>query len=187
VFSTLPGATSDTATARSLGLSITGQRLSSSSFLFDGVENNHTLNTGTLIQVAPEMVESYRASTNNFSAEYGRTPGFVANAVTRASSNALHGTVYAYLGNDVFNANSFQDNRQAITRRPDRELYVGYWAGGPVRKDRLWFSSGFEKYRLYGEEDPQTYSLPGAAALSFGAPNSDGRCCYSAIRRRARA
>src|SRR5258708_23746693 len=56
---TVPGATSDSATARSLGLSINGQRPSSSNFLLDGAENHHTLNTGIRIQVAPHLVESY--------------------------------------------------------------------------------------------------------------------------------
>ncbi len=170
---TVPGATSDTATARSLGLSIDGQRPSSSDFLLDGVENNDTLNTGTRIQVSPEVVESYRISTNNFSAEFGVASGFVANAVTRAGSNTFHGSVYAYLGNDILNANAFQDNYLGNSRRADRELYAGFWAGGPVRKDRLWFSTAFERYGDQGDNDPQTYALPGAEAMAFTAPNSD--------------
>jgi len=169
---TVPGATSDSATARSLGLSINGQRPSSSNFLLDGVENNDTLNTGTRIQVAPELVESYRVSTNNFSAEFGRTAGFVANVITKSGTNTFHGTVYAYLGNDVFNANSFQGNLQGFSRRPDRQFYGGFWAGGPIRKDRLWFSSGFERYRRRGNNDPQSYSVAGALALQFSRPDS---------------
>jgi Carboxypeptidase regulatory-like domain/TonB-dependent Receptor Plug Domain len=169
----IPGTTTDANTTLSLNLSINGQRPSSSNFLLDGVENNDTLNTGTRVQVPPELVESYRVSTNNFSAEFGRTSGFVANVVTRAGSNALHGTVYTYLGNDVFNANSFQDNRQGISRRPDRQLYTGFWAGGPVRKDRLWFSTGFERYSIRGNDNPVRYFLPGAQASAFSVQSSE--------------
>ena len=168
----VPSATSDTATARSLGLSINGQRPSSSNFLFDGVENNDDLNTGVRIQVAPEFVETYRISTNNFSAESGKAAGFVANAATRSGSNSFHGLAYAYLGNDVLNASSFQSNRQGFDRHPDREVRSGFWAGGPARKNRLWFSSGLEHYRRRGKADPQRYSLPGALAFQLTAPDS---------------
>ena len=69
----LPGVTADNATARGLGLSVNGQRSSSLNFLLDGVENNDYLLTGPLTVIAPEAVQEYRVSTNNFSAEYGRT------------------------------------------------------------------------------------------------------------------
>src|SRR5262249_32018918 len=64
---TLPGVTSDAATARGLGLSINGTRPSSSNFLLDGVENNNYLITGPLTTVAPEAIQEYRVSINNFS------------------------------------------------------------------------------------------------------------------------
>ena len=47
------------------------------------MENNNYLITGPLTAEAPEAVQEYRISTNNYSAEYGRTSGFVANAVSR--------------------------------------------------------------------------------------------------------
>ena len=98
---TLPGVTSDAATARGLGLSIDGQRPSSSNYLLDGLENNNYLTTGPLTTVAPEAVQEYRVSINNFSAEYGRTSGFVANAITRSGADGFHGVAYFYLMNDA--------------------------------------------------------------------------------------
>jgi hypothetical protein len=67
VYSTLvteAGVTSDLSTARGLGLSIGGQRPTSSNFMLDGVENNNYLVTGPLMTVAPEAVQEYRVSTN---------------------------------------------------------------------------------------------------------------------------
>ena len=69
----LPGVTADSGTARGLGLSVAGQRPSASNYLLDGVENNNYLITGPLSPVAPEAVQEYRVSTNNYAAEYGRT------------------------------------------------------------------------------------------------------------------
>ena len=60
-----------------------------------------------------------------------------------------------------------------LERRADREFYTGFWAGGPIRKNRLWFSSGLETSYDHGDSDPVNYPLPGALALQFSAPGSD--------------
>src|SRR5439155_22523749 len=101
MLATQPGVTSDLATQRGLGLSANGQRPSASNFLLDGLENNNYLITGPLVTVAPEAIQEYRISTNNFSAEYGRTSGFLANAITRSGSNAFHGAGYLHVINDA--------------------------------------------------------------------------------------
>src|SRR5262245_22596301 len=115
---TQPGVNSDAGTARGLGLSINGQRPAASNFLLDGLRNNNYLTTGPLTRVAPEAVQEYRVSTNNFSAEYGRTSGFLANAITRSGANSFHGNGYFYIRNDLLNANGFQENRSGVERVP---------------------------------------------------------------------
>jgi hypothetical protein len=157
---TQPGVTADTGTARGLGLAINGQRPSSSNFMLDGLENNNYLVTGPLSPVAPEAIEEYRVSTNNFSAEYGRTSGFIANAVTRSGGNQFHGIGYFYLNNDVLNANGFQANLQGLPRNPDKQNQIGFQVGGPILKDRLFFSGSFDHLRSRSFQDAQPFSLP---------------------------
>ncbi len=159
----LPGVTADNGTARGLGVSVAGQRPSSSNFLLDGVENDNYLVTGPLNPVAPEAVQEYRISTNNYSAEYGRTAGFVANAVTRAGGTEYHGVGYEYLKNDVFNAEDFQDNLAGLGRLPLRQNQFGYQFGGPVPRilrERLFFSSALEDFISNSSMAPATYQLP---------------------------
>src|SRR5579872_5633530 len=168
---TQPGVTSDAATARGLGLAVNGQRPSASNFLLDGVENNNYLITGPLVTVAPEAIQEYRISTNNFSAEYGRTSGFLANAITRAGGNQFHGVGYFYLKNDALNANGFQENLQGLRRTPDKEDQPGFFVGGPILKNRLFFSSAYEYFRSRSQQDPFTFLLPSANFVSsFTAP-----------------
>ena len=114
---TLPTVAADSATGRGLGVSVAGQRPSSTNYLLDGVENDNYLVTGPLSPVAPEAVQEYRISTNNYSAEYGRTAGFVANAVTRAGGPGYHGILDDYRQTDVLDAADFQDNRSGLGRR----------------------------------------------------------------------
>jgi hypothetical protein len=172
---TQPGVTSDSATGRGLGISVDGQRPSSSNFMLDGLSNNNYLITGPLVTVAPEAIQEYRISTNNFSAEYGRTSGFLANAITRSGGEQFHGVVYFYLMNEALNGNAFQQNLIGAPRPMDKQLQPGFVVGGPILKNRLFFSSSYEYFRSRGEGNPYTFLLPTQNLLSVTAPNSPAR------------
>jgi hypothetical protein len=168
----LPGVTSDTATARGLGFSVNGQRPSSSNYLLDGAENNNLLVTGPLSAVVPEFLEEYRISTSNFSAEYGRTSGFLANAITRSGTNDWHGRAFFYLRQDRLNANGFQENAQGIPRPPFTELQPGFFLGGAPKKNRFFLAAGFVGVYSHGQADPQTFALPTASFIAQTDPSS---------------
>jgi hypothetical protein len=170
-----PGVTSDATTSRGLGLAINGQRPSASNFLLDGLENNNYLITGPLGAVAPEAVQEYRVSTNNFSAEYGRTAGYVANAVTRSGGNQWHGLAYMYAKNDWLNANDFQRNRAGLERAPLKESEAGFSAGGPVIRGRLFTSISSEYLRFRTRSEPASYTVPTPAILVFTSPAGPAR------------
>ncbi|MEP6960645.1 MAG: carboxypeptidase regulatory-like domain-containing protein [Acidobacteriota bacterium] len=167
---TQPGVSSDGATARGLGLAVNGQRPSASNFLLDGLENNNYLITGPLVTVAPQAIQEYRISTNNYSAEYGRTAGYLANAITRSGANQFHGTAYLYLKNEILNGNGFQNNLAGIKRTPYKESQPGFWVGGPIRPDRLFFSSSYEFFRSRGLQPPQTFVFPNLPVFRNFAP-----------------
>jgi len=161
----IAGVASDASAARGLGLSSQGQRPSSTNFLLDGVEHNHELLTGPLAAPAPEQVEEYRLSANGFSAQFGRTAGILANAVTRAAStDGWHGMVYAYAKHDLLNANGFRQQPadlpwMPLARVPHKEVQPGFQMGGPLRG---WLvSAGFERLRFGSRLDPRRYDLPG--------------------------
>ena len=156
----LPGVTADTTTARGLGFSVNGQRPSSSNYLLDGVENNNLLVTGPLTAAVPEFLQEYRISTSNYSAEYGRTSGFVANAITRTGANAWHADLFVHWESQWLAANGFQEDAAGIARAPLKEWEPGLFASGPVLHDHLFLSGGFESRRFLSQGDPQTFALP---------------------------
>jgi hypothetical protein len=173
---TLPGVTADHATARGLGLSISGQRPSASNFLLDGLENNNHLVTGPLASLAPEAIQEYRVSTSSFSAEYGRTAGFLANAVTRSGGAAWRALGYWYLKNDALNANGFQENRRGLARPPLREHQYGFHAGGPLWSRRaLFVSSALEHLRSRSRAEALDFTFPSTRFADFTAPDSLAR------------
>ena len=173
---TQPGVTADTTTSQGLGLSINGQRPSASNFMLDGIENNNYLVSGPLSALAPEAVQEYRVSSSNFSAEYGRTSGYLANAVTRSGGNEWHGIGYFNLKNEWLNANDFQSNRQGLDRSPLKESQLGFHAGGPIRRESVFFSSALEYLRSRGRQTPMDVKVPAPGfAESFTAPDSLAR------------
>jgi hypothetical protein len=156
-----PGVTSDSATGRGLGLAVNGQRVAGTNFLLDGVDNNDLLLTGPSARVSADAVEEYRMTTNNFSAEFGRATAFIANVVTRPGSNTLHGTAYEYFNHDRLNANSFSDNFYGAARTPFRLNQTGATAGGPIRRDRIFFFGSFERYYTSSQSFDQPSNVPG--------------------------
>ena len=173
---TQPAVTADTTTSRGLGLAINGQRPTASDFLLDGFENNNYLLTGPQTMVAPEAVQEYRISTSAFSAEYGRTAGYLANAVTRAGGNQWHGLAYVYIKNDALDANDFQNNTKGLGRPPLKEYEPGYQTGGYLRKNSLYVSSAFDALISHGSGDPVSLTLPTTEFVSaFTNPGSIAR------------
>ncbi len=169
------GVTADGGTARGLGLSSNGQRPSSSNFFLDGVQNNNFLVTGPLTAIAPEAVQEYRVSTNNFSAEYGGAAGFVANAVTRAGGNRWHGIAYLYGKRDALNATGFQQNRLGLGKPESRETQPGFQLGGPIVANRLFASSALEALRSFALTDPVEYRFPSVLFRQFTSPGGLSR------------
>src|SRR5207244_2233452 len=127
-----------------------------SNYLLDGVQNNNTLVTGPAASLAPEMVQEYRISTSTWSAEYGGTAGFLANAVTRAGGGAWHGQAWFHLKNDALNGNTFQNNAKGVPRQPFKETQWGLRAGGPVWKKTMFLSGALEIYRSRGLQPQST-------------------------------
>ncbi len=179
----LPAVTAETVATADAGLSVNGQRPTSSNFLLDGVENNNYLISGPLATVAPEAMQEYRISTSTFSAEYGGTGGVLANAVTRSGGNQWHGIGYFYVKNTALDANDFQRNcgcwlvgaltPRNLPRPPLHQLQPGFQAGGPLRKDRLYASTSFEYLRSRSYGDPVSILLPSTSFLALLA-NSPG-------------
>jgi hypothetical protein len=155
---TEPGVTSDSGSVRSLGLSAGGQRPSSSNFLLDGMEFNNYLITGPLTFIPPEAVQEYRISTNNFSAEYGMTPGFLANVATRYGGQQWSGEIYSDIQGRRFNSSRYP-------RGPSHETRIGYHAGGPIHRS-LFLSSAFDYLENRTLQTPVQFYLPSASIIA---------------------
>jgi Carboxypeptidase regulatory-like domain/TonB dependent receptor-like, beta-barrel len=178
-----PGASSSygppTFFQRGIGIAVNGQRIVSGNYLLDGGQNvNVFLNTaGQLVPL--DSVQEYRLQTNNYSAEFGRGAGFVANVVTRNGSNEFHGAVYEYLRNSRLAANTPENNAQGRTDTGEmlapRPVFTrnqfGFSLGGPVIKNRAFFYAGFEPI-LVRSSGPTTFLVPTPELLALSSPGT---------------
>jgi hypothetical protein len=96
-----------------------GHQANANGWLIDGIDNNeYTFNT-VIIAPSVEQVREFKVLSGVFSAEFGRGAGVVSVA-TKSGSNTLHGTVFEYLRNDAFDAETSSCGRCAGRRQLPR-------------------------------------------------------------------
>lgn len=141
---------------------INGNRDRSNNYTLDGTDNNDPFfNNSALNQVgitgAPasllpiDAIQEFNLQSN-FSAEYGRNSGSVVNIITKSGTNDLHGTVFEYLRNSVFDARNYFNVRtnpdgSANPHSPFKNNQFGGSLGGPLVKNRTFFFGAYEGQR----------------------------------------
>ena len=59
-------------------------------------------------------MQEFRVITSNYGPEYGRASGGVVNVITKAGTNAFHGTAYEFYRPSTFASNSYYNNANGI-------------------------------------------------------------------------
>ncbi len=122
---------------------------------FDGVEGSAIIDAspGNLngqssssfrLQASLETVQEFRIESSNYPAEYGTGTGGQISIVTKSGGNALHGSVFEYLRNDVLDARNFFDG---FNKSPLRLNQFGGSLGGSIIKDKLFYFGHYEGLR----------------------------------------
>src|SRR5882672_28203 len=130
---------------------VNGARADNISFLVDGMNNTQQRNTGPVVNLPIESVQEFKMMTSGYSAEFGRFAGGVLSVVTKSGTNRLHGSLYEFLRNDVWDATGYFDVEKSKLRRNQ----FGSTVTGPVRipklyngRDRTFFMVTWESLRL---------------------------------------
>jgi outer membrane receptor protein involved in Fe transport len=133
---------------RGAGVSINGQRESSTNILLDGGSNNDEYNGNIGQQIPLDAVQEFSVLTSNFTAEYGRASGGVVNVATKSGSNDFHGTLYEFNRVARLSSNGFQNNATSTPKSVFNRNQFGYSFGGPAIKNKLFFFSSTEWIRV---------------------------------------
>jgi len=161
------------------GFNVNGSRGDQNSILLDGVQQERTRAAGSAIGVIDvDTLQEVQILTSNFAPEFGRANGSQFLFVTRSGTKEFHGSVYEFVRNDIFDANTWNRNRTAVTpvttqaKSPPvtRFNQPGYSIGGPVyipnhfntNKEKLFFFFAHEWVR-FRSGNTQTATVPSVA------------------------
>jgi len=114
--------------------------------LVDGLDNN-SATIGTIgVRPSIDAIVEFRVATNLYPAESGKTPGAVVNLITKSGANELHGSLYEFVRNDMFDARDFFAR---TGHTPEyRQNQFGGSLGGPIRKNKTFFFGDYEGLRI---------------------------------------
>ena len=113
---------------------------------------------------AQDSVQEFRVESSVVNPQYGEFSGGIVSFATRSGSNVLHGTIYEYLRNTVFNANNFFLSGVSQPRPQQIQNQFGATAGGPIKKDRAFLYASYEGIRT-ASGVPNLGRVPTAAEL----------------------
>jgi hypothetical protein len=165
-------------------ISIAGARPQQNNYRLDGISITDYSNggPGSVLggNLGVDAIQEFSVITSNISAEYGRTSGGVVNAITRSGTNQFHGGAYEFFRNNALDARNFFDGAKIP---PFHRNQFGADAGGPIRKDKMFFFGDYEGLRN-SEGITHLDTVPSVKARSgtlCSAPDTTPACSPMAV------
>lgn len=140
-------------------MDVSGGRADMNQFIFDGAYfDNPSRNTG-MNYPPPDAIQDFRIQTASFDAQYGHNSGSEVTVVSKAGTNQMHGSVWEFLRNDALNARNFF----SPTVPGIKQNQFGGAAGGPIKKDKLFFFGSYQGLRDHPQAVPVEAFVPSVA------------------------
>ena len=115
-----------------LSVSVNGNRTAANNWTVDGADVNDSGSNLTLLNTpSVDALAEFNLQRSTYDAQYGRSGGGQVNVVTKSGTSDFHGNAYEFVRNDIFNANSFLNNKAGVKKPPFRYNDFGYTFGGP--------------------------------------------------------
>ncbi len=127
--------------------SIAGGLANQGAVYLDGAPMNTFQGNLLAFVVTQDSIQEFRVESSVVNPQYGDFSGGVISFGTKSGSNKLHGTVYEYLRNTIFDANTFFLNNVHQPRPQYIQNQFGATVGGPVIKDKAFFFISYEGFR----------------------------------------
>jgi len=184
MFAYVPGVEGGGANAASMDFDshINGSLSSTKEVMIDGTSAVSQIG-GYLSESSPPMeaVQEFQVTSAGVRADDGRTGGGVFRYEMNSGTNAWHGSGFYYMHNEAFDARSWGNKyneglclsdangdpaqtascQRALGKPEDRLYDYGASIGGPIKRNKLFFYSAFERY---------TFANDGIGALSSTVP-----------------
>ncbi len=155
---------------------VNGARADASSVVIDGFNDQNPRDAGAQARPPLDSLQEFKLQTSGYSAEYGRLAGGVVTMALKSGGNQLHGAIFEYVRNDIFDARNFFDAAKSKLRRNQ----FGASFTGPVvipklydGHDKTFFLGSWESFRgISGSSQlgviPSALERQGDFSESFG-------------------
>jgi hypothetical protein len=172
----LAAGTSTTGSASNSEFNVSGVDWTQNDFRLNGIDDNVEIygagpitgasgNNGyTAIVPPPDAIQEFKLQSGNFSAEFGHSTGGIVNAAIKSGSNSLHGDLWEYVRNTVFNANDYFANQSGTPRPAYHQNQFGGTVGGPVYIPKLY--NGRNKTFFFFDYQGTRIDTPSASTAS---------------------
>jgi len=144
------------------GASASGGRQGSTFYMLDGVTNMDNYNLLTSTFPNADATQEFKVITSNYGAQFGFAPGAVVSIATKSGGNTFHGGAFWYVRNNAMNATDWFSHAADTLRRNQ----YGFYAGGPIKKDKLFFFGNFQGTKIIWNSTDTLTSTPTAAMLT---------------------
>jgi Carboxypeptidase regulatory-like domain len=180
---TLPGVVDSTAPSiqdpnigtgyQTSGFSIGGSNGRSNLFTIDGGQNDYGSGAPRVAHVPQDSVQEFQVNRNAFGAEFGFTVGSAINVITKSGTNKFHGSLFGYFHDENTDATNYFNSfgPTAGTKPFEQSVIYGGSIGGPIKKDKLFFFTSYERQKL---DSNVTVNLVDTAAAQGVAGQTNG-------------
>ena len=111
----------------------------------DGATVQDSITGGTQQNFSQEVVQEFQLSSTNFDLSTGIGAGGAINVVTRSGGNDFHGSAFFFYRDHNMSAFPFLAHEPGEPNSPYfARQQEGFWIGGPILKDKLFFFSSLE-------------------------------------------
>jgi hypothetical protein len=162
--------------------STNGLRAEDNAYIVDGLFNSEPFSGQSIINGAGiagdsatilpvDAIEEFHLIENP-PADYGWKPGAIVNVALKSGTNSLHGTAYAFGRDTPMDARNYFNTVASGPKNPRNLEQFGGTAGGPIRKDRMFFFGGYEGQR-YSVDSISALTTPATVSLASLVPGGD--------------
>jgi hypothetical protein len=142
--------------------SVNGTLPNQDNFLLDGGNNIDEMTNVNDPYPMPDALQEFSIQTSNYNAEFGQSAGAMVNIVTKSGGEHFHGTLFEYLRNGFFNAESHftpAGSQDTLHRHQ-----FGGTIGGPVIIPH--FSTGKSTQFFFGYQHTIIHSGSGSSTVT---------------------
>jgi hypothetical protein len=128
-------------------VNVLGQRSGHNLYLVDGVTVTDQHFNNMVVAPSVDSISEFNISKTSYAPEFGGKSGAVINVVTKSGTNRIHGSLFEFVRNNIFDAKNFFDSPTASIP-PFRQNQFGGTLGGPVKRDKTFFFASYEGQRV---------------------------------------